>query len=259
MKRLLLLVLLAGCADWFVIFPSRSSLDTGRERRLLKTKHGPLEIVLHDEVGECGPNAPAVLEFGGNAEHAISWPTVPQSAWCREPAFVWKVNYPGFGASYGSGTLNEIPDAALAAYDSLAAETDCPIYVVGNSLGTTAALWVARNRPVDGIVLKNPPPLRHLILLEYGWWNAFIGATIVALQIPPQLDSRTNALRSSVPTLQITSGKDNLVTVPTQDIVYDALRGPKRRIFIQGAGHNYRLLPHDPGLKLGLRWLQRCE
>jgi len=44
-----------------------------------------------------------------------------------------------------------------------------------------AALSVAARRPVAGLVLQNPPPLRQLIMGHYGWWNLWLVAGAVVL------------------------------------------------------------------------------
>src|SRR5205814_930955 len=80
--------------------------------------------------------------------------------------------------------------AGLAAFDALKAKADDkPIYVFGASIGSAVALHVAANRDVRGLVLHNPPPLRQIILRNYGWWNLWLLAGPVALQIPRDLDS----------------------------------------------------------------------
>src|SRR6478736_2180132 len=64
-----------------------------------------------------------------------------------------------------------------------------PIYVFGASIGSAVAMDVAANREVRGLILHNPPPLRQIILRNYGWWNLWLLAGPVALQIPRELDS----------------------------------------------------------------------
>lgn len=249
---------LTGCANWFLVHPTTDQRGSSGERRLLDTKVGRIAVYEHERRGTCSRRRPVVLEFIGNASRAEYGPMVPRNAWCRAPAFVWRVNYPGFGDSEGDGTLDEIAEAALAAYDVLADEVDCPIVVAGNSLGSTAALWVGRSRPVAGVVVKNPPALKHVILRDFGWWNLWIAASIVAIQIPPKLDSVSNARRISAPVLMITSGNDGLVSPGSQDLIFDAIFGPRWRVVIPNAGHNAGLTAQTPGLRAGLRWLQRC-
>jgi pimeloyl-ACP methyl ester carboxylesterase len=113
-----------------------------------------------------------------------------------------------------------------------------PIIVFGTSLGATAALHVAANRNVHGIVLHNPPPLRQIILRHFGWWNLWLLAGPVALELPRDLDSLQNARRIRAPGLFLLAEKDEIVPPKFQRLVFDAFAGEKRRINLPGAYHN---------------------
>jgi len=78
----------------------------------------------------------------------------------------------------------------VALYDRVAPIAGSrPIFVEGASFGTAVALSVAARRPVAGVILKNPTPLRELILGAYGWWNLWLLASPVAARIPADLDA----------------------------------------------------------------------
>src|SRR5213076_1731280 len=110
---------------------------------------------------------------------------------------VWGVNYPGFGGSSGPARLARIGPASLAAYDELRKVAGTrPIFVFGASLGSTADLHIAAQRPVAGLILHNPPAIRQMILRQFGWWNLWLLAGPLALQIPRELDSIANARAS---------------------------------------------------------------
>jgi uncharacterized protein len=155
------------------------------------------------------------------------------------PVAVWGVNYPGFGGSAGSAKLKSIAPSALAAYDALAKHANGrPIFISGNSIGTTASLYVASHRPVAGMVLRNPPPLRQLVLGNYGWWNLWLAAAPFALQIPSELDSLENASRVKSPAVFILSDGDTVVPPRFQKKVVDAYGGQKRVVNLSNANHN---------------------
>jgi uncharacterized protein len=117
--------------------------------------------------------------------------------------------------------------------------------VLGQSLGTTAALYVAANRPVAGVVLSNPPPLRQLIWKNYGWWNLWLLATPVALSIPSELDSLKNGSRVTAPAVFVLAGHDTIVPPKYQEQVYAAYAGPKRAIRVAAIDHNDPLPQED--------------
>src|SRR5262249_60705172 len=110
--------------------------------------------------------------------------------------------YPGFGGSTGPARLKRMGDAGVAAFDAIKTRGDAkPIYVFGASIGSAVALHVAANRDVRGLVLHNPPPLRQIILRNYGWWNLWLLAGPIPLQIPVDLEMPANAKHIQAPAL----------------------------------------------------------
>src|SRR5262249_36015646 len=176
-------------ADRLVLFPTTGPTETmGAVRMETPFEGGSLEIWTARSPGAMrdGPPELYVLSFEGNASRA-DWAAVPEAhLWGERAVEVWSLNCPGYGASTGPAHLARLPGAALAAYDALARESaGRPIVLNGSSLGSTLALFVATERPVAGLLLRNPPPLQDLILApRFGWWNLWIGAWIVAGKVP---------------------------------------------------------------------------
>ncbi len=110
----------------------------------------------------------------------------------------------------------------------------------GTSIGATAALHLAASRPgrIDGVILQNPPPLREMILRQFGWWNLWLLAGPVALQMPRDLDSITNARTSRAPAIFLLAERDEVVAPRFHRLVVDAYAGEKRVIALRGAYHN---------------------
>ncbi len=211
-----------------------------RSRRLIPfKKKRQLEIWTARSPGAAHREPEAyVLEFCGNASRAEYVATDIAWRWGKHPVEAWVVNYPGYGGSTGRASLKSIPRASLTAYDALSEEAEGrPIFACGNSLGTCAALYVAAQRSVAGLILQNPPPLRHLIIGKYGWWNLWIGASAMALEIPGHLDSLRNAPKVEAPGLFLLARHDELVLPRFQRRVVNAFGGPKRSIHFSG-GHN---------------------
>src|SRR5437667_3084428 len=149
------------------------------------------------------------------------------------------MNYPGFGGSSGPAKLARVAPAALTAFDALRTEAgDHPIVLFGASLGTAAALHVAANRSVAGLILHNPPAIRQMILRQFGWWNLWLLAGPLALQIPKDLDSVANARAIRAPAVFLLAERDEVVAPRYQHLVVDAYAGEKRVIGIRGANHN---------------------
>jgi pimeloyl-ACP methyl ester carboxylesterase len=161
--------------------------------------------------------------------------------WNDRSVEVWGMNYPGFGGSSGPARLSRIGPAALAAFDELKRQAGGrPIVLSGASIGATAALHVADSRPagIAGLILHNPVPLRQMILRRFGWWNLWLLAGPVALQIPPDLDSISNAKTAHVPAIFLLAEKDEVVPPRYHRLVVDAYTGEKRVIPLPSAYHN---------------------
>ncbi len=180
-----------------------------------------------------------ILRFYGNADRAERWVAAEAEEWTDRAVEVWGMNYPGFGGSTGPPRLSRIGPAALAAFDELKRHANGrPIVVFGASLGASAALHVAAQRTVAGLILQNPPPLREIILHRFGWWNLWLLAGPVALQIPKDLDSISNAKAIRAPAIFLLAEKDEIVAPRFHRLVVDAYAGEKRVIPMHGAYHN---------------------
>ena len=159
--------------------------------------------------------------------------------WNDRAVEIWGMNYPGFGGSTGPARLSRIGPGALATFDELKHHADDrPIVAFGTSIGATAALHVTAQRAVAGLILHNPVPLRQIILRRFGWWNLWLLAGSVALQIPRDLDSIANAKAIRAPAIFLLAEKDEVVPPRYHRLVVNAYAGEKRVIQLPGAYHN---------------------
>jgi pimeloyl-ACP methyl ester carboxylesterase len=248
-----------GCADRLILYPpSDAKAGPGVERRTLERAGKTIEIFTARSGGakDVEPRA-FMLEFTGNATRAEFIVAYVASRWQQRPVETWVVNYPGYGGSTGPARLRDIPPTALAAYDELRAVAgDRPIIVAGQSLGSVAALYVAAHRPVAGTIIQNAPPLPDVIWGHYGWWNLWLLATPVALQIPRDMNSLINAKHAITPALIVISGADRTVPARFQRKVADAYAGEKRLMVRADADHNTPLSDADEvRFREGLYWL----
>jgi pimeloyl-ACP methyl ester carboxylesterase len=227
-------------ADRLILCPTREPLETdGKLRRQVEFPGGALE--LWNPQGREHPPGEAdlyILKFGGTASRAERATPHPAEAWNDLKAEVWAVNPPGYGGSPGRATLRLLAAAAEAAYLHLRQRAgEKPVLVTGNSLGTAYAIHVAAKHDVAGLILRNPPPLRQMIVGRYGWWNGFVGAMLIAAQTPRELDSVANAARSQSPAIILSSQRDRYVPARFQRLILDAYAGEKQVLELQGADH----------------------
>lgn len=228
--------------DQLILFPTTEHIDThGAARETIPFDGGDLEIWTarshlaqqRNQVDAC------VLRFYGNADRADRWVALEADAFGERAIEVWGVNYPGFGGSSGPARLSRMGEAGVAAFDALKKRAGAKaIYAFGASIGCTVALHVAASRDVRGLILHNPPPLRQIILHNYGWWNLWLLAGPVALQIPRNLDSVANAKRIHAPAIFLLAGNDEIVPPKFQRLVVESFAGEQRVIPLPGAYHN---------------------
>src|SRR5947209_693861 len=230
--------------DHLILFPTRAPIDAaGAVRKMVRFENSELEIwtAQSQRAQQQGRADVFILRFYGNADRADRWAAAEAEMWSDRAVEIWGMNYPGFGGSTGPARLARIGPAALAAFDELKNYANHrPIVPFGASIGATAALHVAASRPagVAGLVLHNPPPLREMILRQFGWWNLWLLAGPVALQIPRNLDSIANARAIHAPAIFLLAGRDEVVAPRYHRLVVDAYAGEKRVITLPGAYHN---------------------
>ncbi len=102
-----------------------------------------------------------IFYFGGNANNALEVLHI----FAHLPFNVVTFNYPGYANSKGSPSQEAIFAAAKKVYEHFHTSHNV---VVGRSLGTGVAAYIAANYPVDGIVLITPyHSITHLAKLRY--------------------------------------------------------------------------------------------
>ena len=123
-------------------------------------KHSLSEIVkeamdgarLNIVVGNAGKNE-AVIYCGGNAESVAN--SAPDLAAHLSDKTIYLVNYRGYGGSEGTPTESNLFNDAEVIFETIAA-THSKVSVIGRSLGTGVACWLATQRPVKQMVLITP-------------------------------------------------------------------------------------------------------
>jgi len=238
----LAVVFFGALPDHLILFPSTYRIDPhGAVRKAVPFENGELELwtARSKPAQQSGGPDIYVLRFYGNADRAERWIAAEADSWNNRSIEIWGMNYPGFGGSTGPAKLKRIGPAAITAFEAIQRDAkDKPIVIFAASLGTTAALHVAANQPVVGLVLHNPPALQQIVLQRFGWWNLWLLAAPAAAQIPNDLDSIQNARAITKPAIFLLAENDEVVPPRYQRMVVDAYAGDKRVITLRGAHHN---------------------
>ena len=157
-------------------------------------------IRLHGWLRKGAPSAPLLLYFGGNAEevsHQIDMPLPP--GWS-----LLLMNYRGYGKSQGRPGQAALFQDALAIYDTL--KKDFPrIALMGRSLGTGVAVYVASRRPVCSAVLVSPyDSIRQLAQDLYPY-------VPVRWLLKHPFDARKYAPEATTPVLALIADADEII------------------------------------------------
>lgn len=104
--------------------------------------------------------APFIIYYGGNAEDVLlnlfSW---RDPAWRIHASSFLLMNYRGYGGSSGKPTQKGLLEDALAIYDHVVQNFHIPaeqICLMGRSIGSCIASYVASQRKVGGLILVTP-------------------------------------------------------------------------------------------------------
>jgi len=198
----------------------------------------PLEFTAADGVSVRGwlvrssrAHSPLVIYYGGNAEE-VSWQA--SEPWPDDWSLAL-VNYRGYGRSEGKPSEQALFADAELVFDTLSARADFDrsrVVLVGRSLGSGVATYLASRRAVAGVVLISPYDSmtaigqRHYPYLPVG------------LLLKHRFDSLARAPAIAAPLLVVVGERDDIIPPEHSRRLFDAWGGPKRWTSIPGAGHN---------------------
>lgn len=179
----------------------------------------------------------ALVYFGGNAERVEAW-RGPFAQWF-DGRTVYLVAYRGYGASDGTPGQQALLDDSLAVYDEIRRRhPDGDIAVVGRSLGTGVAAWVASQRPVERLALVTPfDGLAEVGQAHYPW----LPVRWLARERYPAAEYLRD-YRGRV--LVLRSGRDTVVPPRNTDRLLEALPAPAR--VVDFPEHDHVGLADDP-------------
>jgi pimeloyl-ACP methyl ester carboxylesterase len=174
-----------------------------------------------------------VLYFGGNAEE-VSW--MLDAARAEAPGVSWLLlDYRGYGLSRGAPSQKALVADAIALYDrakTLPGADPRRIFGFGRSLGSGVAVALASQRPLKGIILSTPYDSLLAVARRY------YGFLPVRWMLKHPFDSIALAPRLDTPLLCLIAGRDEVIPPVHAERLYEAWRGPKRRVLLAEATHN---------------------
>lgn len=166
--------------------------------------------------------------FHGNAESLATC-----EGWLREyhrAGFaVVAFEYPGYGRSTGRPSEQAIYGAARAVRDHLRQELRVPAaqtIIYGNSLGGGPAVQAATEEKIAGLVLQGT------------FMSAYRVKTYWPLVPFDQFKNLAKIPRLECPVLVMHGRNDDVIPFSHGMALYEAVRGPRRHLWVDGARHN---------------------
>ncbi len=198
-------------AQTWLLFPTalagaaRVQLPASAERLEARTPDGEvLAGVRIPARGEAGERAPTLLGFGGNAWNAD---TVALHLHGLFPGReVAAFHYRGYAPSTGRPGAEALLSDSVVVFDRLQrANTRGGVVAVGFSIGSGVAAYVARHRPVAGLVLVTPFDSLEALARDLYWWAP------VSLLLRHRMPTVDFVRGSPVPTALIVAEHDTIV------------------------------------------------
>lgn len=179
-------------------------------------------------VGE--PAEEAVIYFGGNAEDVYY--NADDFRRHLPSKTVYLVNYRGYGGSSGSPSEEALFADALQLFDRIA-QRHARVSVIGRSLGSGVATYLASRRPVVRSVLVTPHDSALAIARRmYPWYP-------VGWMLKDRYDSVAHADAVTAPVLLVLAENDTLIPNEHSYRLAAAFDDPAvETVVIDGAGHN---------------------
>ena len=178
------------------------------------------------------PSSKIVLYFGGNGEDVLY--TLANSQMLHA-ARMLVTNYRGYGLRKGRPSQIGLFEDALAVYDYVAGQPSVrpeDIVVMGRSLGSGVATYVAANRPVRAAILVTPyDSVRAVAKASYPFLP-------VGLLLRHPFPSDTLAPNIKVPALIVAAEQDAVIPPAHARLLAEAWGGETTVHVLANAGHN---------------------
>jgi len=171
-----------------------------------------------------------MIYFGGNAEDvSLNMPAFSPGIPGRA---LYLMNYRGYGGSSGKPTEEALFADGLALFDRVHSQYE-DVEVVGRSLGSGVAVYIASARPVSRLVLITPyNSIEELAARQFPWLP-------VRWLLLDKYRSWLYAPRVNAPTLIIAAAEDEVVPRASTDVLRSHFRsGVASMVVLPGTGHN---------------------
>lgn len=186
----------------------------------------------------------ALIYFGGNAERLET--SREEFARLFPDRTIYLLSYRGYGASEGKPDQTALFGDALALYDHVSAQhPNAPIAIIGRSLGSGVASYVASRRPVERLALVTP--FDSLAAVGQSHYPAFP----VRWLMRDRYESTRYLPQYRGPLLVLRAGRDEVIPAANTDKLLASLKNRPQVIDFPQADHND--ISQDPRYAEALR------
>ena len=207
-----------------IFFPTPERFDLDAEALWMQTGGARLKVWRINQ----GPDA--ILYFGGNSEQIED--NINDFKRMFGDQTVYLANYRGYGGSSGRPDEQGLFDDALSLYDQLKKEHSS-ISVIGRSLGSGVACYLAAHRDVDKLILTTPyDSIQNVAQSHYPLFP-------VRWLLKDRFDSLSYVSDIHSPILVLLAEHDRIVPLANSKRLLSAINDSKRQSqMIPGSLHN---------------------
>jgi uncharacterized protein len=208
-----------------IYFPQARAVSSGATTITLPTEGGDVLVTARAHTGRA-----ALVYFGGNAEDVAS--SLPGFATAFPDHAIYLLHYRGYGGSSGTPSEAALFADAVALFDKVQVEHE-NVVVVGRSLGSGVAVYLASVRPVSRLVLVSPyNSIQELAARQFPWFP-------VRWLLRDKFESWRYARDVTAPTLLVAAEHDEVIPRASTEALYRSFRtGVASLKVIAATGHN---------------------
>jgi pimeloyl-ACP methyl ester carboxylesterase len=162
-----------------------------------------------------------------------SRPNLPSFSQAFPAHALYLHHYRGYGGSTGSPTEAALQSDALAVFDHVGKTHSDIVTVIGRSLGSGVAVWVASQRPVSRLILVTPyNSIQELAAQRFPWFP-------IHWLLVDRFESWKYAAKVTVPTLLISAEHDEVIPkASTEQLHAHFKHGTAVLKMLPGTSHN---------------------
>jgi pimeloyl-ACP methyl ester carboxylesterase len=221
----------------WLLFPTvlagaaRVPLPASAQRLEIATPDGEVLVgVRIPTAGEGGGRAPRLLGFGGNAWNAEAMVLTLHGLFPDREVVAF--HYRGYMPSTGRPSAAALLSDSVLVFERLRlVDGTAPVVAVGFSIGSAAAAYLARHRPVAGLVLVTPFDSLEALARDLYWWAP------VGLLLRHRMPTIDFVRGSPVPTALVVAARDTIVPARRSAALRPAIANLVFEATIE-AGHN---------------------